>query len=277
MILLAVSLLLIPAGCDRASMMRKLTPPEAESAARNYVNLLRQHKFEQIEKNLDPNIEDPATDDKFAQMAAIFPAGEPLSTKVVGLNVIHGPGATTTSIVLEYEFPGKWLLANVVTKRTADATSITGFFVNPMSDSLENQNRFMLTGKGAVQYALLLLAVFDPLFCLYAFVMCIRAKIEKWKWLWLIVTLVGAGALNLNWTTGQASFTLSSIYLLSAAVNAAPYGPWILHVSLPLGAMLFLSLRNNLEKSNSHPLEPLIPSPLTSPSSHPTRPQNTSG
>ena len=203
-------------------MMRKFTPPEAESAARNYISLLRQHKFEQIEKNLDPDIVYPTTDDTLAQMAALFPAQEPLSTKVVGLNVSHGSGFSTTSVTLEYEFPAKWLLANVVTKNTGTTTLVTGLSVNPIADSLENQNRFTPTGKSAMQYAALLLAVFGPLFCLYAFVLCIRTKIEKWKWLWLILTLVGAGALNLNWTTGQASFTLFSIYLLSTAVNAAP-------------------------------------------------------
>jgi hypothetical protein len=176
---------------------------------------------------------------------------------------------------LEYQFADEWLLANVVTKKTGDATTITGFFVKPIPRSLENENNFTLSGKSASQYAALFLAIFAPLFCLYAFVICIRTKIEKRKWLWLVLTLVGAGALNLNWTTGQGSFTLFSLYLLSAAVNAAPYGPWILHISLPLGAMLFLGLRENLEKSSVLLTEPIIP-PSSLPSSHPPLHQNTS-
>lgn len=251
-------------------MIRKIIPPGAESNARDVVSLLREHKFEQIEKNLDPSIIYPSTDDTLAQMEALFPATVPISTKVVGVNRFQNSGVSTTSISLEYEFPGKWLLASVVTRSSAEGTLITGLTVKPLSDSLENQNRFSLKDKGGLQYAALALAVFAPLLCIYAFVLCIRTKIEKRKWLWLIITLIGVGTLNLNWTTGQSSFALFNVYLLSAGINAAPYGPWILHISLPLGALLFLGLRNKLEKPAHQPMEPPNPLPSTPQSPQPT-------
>jgi len=45
-------------GCDEATLMRKWTPQGAESAARGYVELLRQGQFDHIEHDSDASIVD---------------------------------------------------------------------------------------------------------------------------------------------------------------------------------------------------------------------------
>jgi hypothetical protein len=104
-------------GCDQAALMKSFTPTADESIARNCVDLLRQEKFDQIERQLDPTLVDSNLRNTLAEMAALFPNGDPESVKVVGLNVSQRQEYSATTIQLEYEFPGKWLLVSVTTQK----------------------------------------------------------------------------------------------------------------------------------------------------------------
>jgi hypothetical protein len=253
-------------GCDQATLMKKFTPPEDESIARRYVDLLRQGKFDQVERDLAPSVVDSNVPDTFAKMAAIFPAEIPESTKVVGANIFHSPEYSTTSITLEYQFPSKWVLVNVVTQRKGDVSTIVGFHVNPMPESLENLNRFTLVGKSAFQYVILAFAVCSLLFSVYVLVLCIRTRDGKTKWLWMLFILFGVGKLAVNWTTGESTITFVALQIPCVMANAPLYGPWTVAVSLPLGAILFLNRRwrNTTTGESSRPsvlAQPPPPSP----------------
>jgi hypothetical protein len=228
-------------GCNQASLIKKWTPPEAEALARNYVDLLRQGKFDRIEHDLDPSVADSNIHDTFVKMAALFPAENPESVKVVGVNIFHGPEYTTTNITLEYEFLDKWLLVNIETQKKGDASTVLDFHVRPMQGSLENLNRFTFAGKGAAQYLILTVALCSLLFSFYVLVLCIRTKQGKSRWLWMLFILVGVGRLAVNWTTGEFTFTLFAFQIPCVTAGHLLYGPWILAAYLPLGAILFLN------------------------------------
>jgi hypothetical protein len=225
--------------------MKKITPKQDEAITRRYVDMLRQNSFDQIEQDMDPGLKDSNLRGTLASMAAMFPSQEPVSTKVVGFRSLLGD-VRHTEITLEYEFPQKWLLATVVTQKSGEVMTIVGFHVTPIADSLENLNRFTLVGKGTTQYSILSLAVLAPLFTLYVFVLCIKTRMGKKKWLWLILIAVGIGKLAVNWTTGQVLFTPLAIQVPAAGANAQPYGPWLVYVSIPFGAIIFLIMRKKL-------------------------------
>ena len=245
-ILLSVGLLglflAVLSGCNQATLMKTMIPQEDEAITRRYVDDLRQNRLDQVEHDMDPGLKDSNLHGTLASMAAMFPAQEPVSTKVVGFRTFFG-NAQGTEITLEYEFPQKWLLAEVVTQTSDGVRTIVGFHVTPIADSLENLNKFTLVGKGATQYGILSLAVLAPLFSLYVFVVCIKTRMGKKKWLWLVFILLGIGKLIVNWTTGQVFFTPLAIQLPPAGANAQLYGPWLVYVSIPLGAILFLIMR----------------------------------
>lgn len=240
--LLSIAFCLPLGGCDRASLMKKMTPAEDESFARKNVDLLRQQQFEQIEQELDPSISDSDAKETLATMAGMFPSEEPKSIKVVDLKFFHSADSSTHSLKLEYEFSDRWLLVNMsIQRRGGTSTTITGFNVTPIADSLENVNKFSLVGKSSSQYGMLGLAIIGPVFCLYVLVLCLRAKKHNLKWLWAIFILFGVGRLAVNWTTGELTFTPLAVHIPCASVTAVPaYGPWMVAVSLPLGAILFL-------------------------------------
>jgi hypothetical protein len=220
--------------------MKRMTPGEDESFARKYVDLLRKQSFEQVEKELDPSITASDIREKLAAMTAMFPAGEPKSIKVVAVTFLRGAESRTDTLGLEYEFPEKWLLVNISIQRSGGVSTIVGFHVTPLVDSLENVNRFSLAGKSALQYAVLFTAVAVPIFCLYVLFLCLQSKTERRKWLWVVFILLGVGRLAVNWTTGEWTFTPLVVSLLGASVTAIPaYGPWMVAVAFPLGAFLF--------------------------------------
>lgn len=233
-------------GCDQASMLKKMTPPEGESVAKNYINLLRQNSFEQIEKDLDQSIKSPDIRNMMVKMAEMIPTREPDSIKVVGSHVFHGPKVSTTNITFEYQFQQKWLLINVATQKKDGVSTIVGFNVNPIPDSMENINKFSLIGKSSLHYTVLVLAVIIPLFSLFALVLCIRTKIEKRKWLWVIFVMFGITCFSIDWTTGQWGFLPINIQFLGAGAFAPAYGPWRIGISLPLGAIIFMLKRKKL-------------------------------
>jgi hypothetical protein len=246
--LIGILILVMVAGCDRDTMIKKMTPPEDEAIARGAIDLLRQKEFEQIEKDIDPSLRNAGLHDNLVKMNALLPAEDPETIKVVGVQITQSQDSRMTIITYEYAYPGKWLLINVAVQKKGGSSTIVGFNINQLPDSLENLNRFTLVDLSGLQYLVLALAIFLPLFSLYTLVLCIRSKLGKRKWLWIIFILLGFGTFSLNWTTGETSFQILSVQILSAAANAAPYGPWTISISLPLGAILFLLLRGRIGK-----------------------------
>ena len=242
-----LGLLLCLGGCDPSAALKKITPEKDEAFARRYVDLLRDYKFAEVEKDLDLSIKPPEVGDTLKRMADLFPAGEePMSAKVVGVTAFHGNGEERCEIALEYEFSDTWILAVVDTRKKDGIFSVMSFNVNPMKDSLEHANRFTLTGKPAEAYVLLLLMIASIGFSLYAFALCVRTKIEKRKWIWCVLTLVGVGRLGINWTTGAGFFNVFWLQLPPGGASSTFYSPWMVFASLPLGAILFMVWRKGL-------------------------------
>lgn len=183
-------------------------------------------------------------------MAATFPAGQPISVKLVEAGIDRGPDSVTTNMVLEYEFASSWLVAHVAVRTKDGRKSISGLHVTPLAEPLEVTNEFTLAGKGPSQYIGLCLAVLLSAFTLYAFVQCIGTRMGKKKFIWLVLIVVGVCRLNLNWTTGQWFFWLLNIQAPPVRMRAAPYGPWLIDVSLPVGAIAFFILREKLRADN---------------------------
>lgn len=242
------ALVTLLAGCGQNEKMRQRVA-EDEASAKQYVDQLRSGKFDEIEHDADPGVFPVDGHQTLVSMAAMFPAQQPLSVKVVGANAYQGTDFYNASVDLEYEFPQQWVVVHVSTHETGDTAWITEFQVQQRSQSIENTNRFTLAGKSGSQYTILILAVSSFLLSLYAFVLCLRTKGTKRKWLWSIATLIGIGRLVVNWTSGELTLAPLWVTFPSGNAGSAAYGPWFVYVSLPLGAILFLSLHKQLAQS----------------------------
>jgi hypothetical protein len=250
---LALTLLCALIGCDRTSMMRKMIPAQDATLAEHYMDAIRHKEYETVEQHADPSIAGPDLRNSLADLAAIFPdsAEDPASVKPVAMNLFRkAGGATNTSITLEYEFSQEWVLAEVTTQKVDGIVTITGVHAKSIPESVESQNGFNLKDKGLSQYFVLLLAIATPLFTLYALILCIKTRIEKRKWLWMVFILVGVGRLTVNWTTGQLYVMPFAVHLLSGGASAFGYAPWMIYVSLPIGAIIFFVYRDSISASS---------------------------
>jgi hypothetical protein len=239
-------------GYDRASLLKRYAPRNDEDFALHIVDLLFQDRYEEIEDSLDPGIRNSDTHEHLVEMSDLFPS-KPISVKTVEASIIRSHDSRTTSITVEYEFARSWLLAQVAIRTKDGRKTITGFSVNPTAEPVEVMNEFTLDDKGFSQYAGLFLALWVAAFTLYAFVLCVRMKIGTKKWVWLAAILIGVGQLTVNWTTGEWFFTPLALSTPPVRASCTAYGPWMLHILSPIGAIAFLRLRKGLA-SESLPL-----------------------
>lgn len=244
--LFAVFLLASLVACNRAEVLQKFTSPAEQTLAKRYIDLLRQKQFDKIEAAADEKIAGDNLHATLLAMADAMPAGEPTSIMLVGAHRLIQSGATTVNLTFEYSFGQRWILTNVAIKTQDEKATIVGMSVIPQPASIIEQNRFALAGKSAMQYTVLLLVPVALVFTLFVLVVCVRTKLRGRKWPWLLFILFGFGNLSVNWTTAAWGFTPLALQMFSAAAVAEPYGPWILKVSFPLGAVLFLLRRKNL-------------------------------
>lgn len=239
-------LLLALVGCNQADMIQKFASPADQTLAKSYIDLLRQQRFEDIEKAADPSIAGPALHDALVQMAAFIPAGEPSTIMLVGAHRMNRDDSSTVNLTFEYGFSGKWILTSVAVRNHGGKATIVGFSVVPQPASLKQQNRFTLTKKTPIQYLVFALAIVFPLLTLWALVVCGRSKLKGRKWPWVLFVMLGFGKFAVNWTTGEWSFAPLSLQLFSAGAFAPLYGQWTVAIALPIGAITFLILRKKL-------------------------------
>lgn len=86
-----------------------------------------------------------------------------------------------------------------------------------------------------------------PVFVISVLAACLRTRIAKRKWLWMIFIALGFVQFTFNWTTGGLGVQPVSMLLFGAGfVRAGPYGPLILQLAIPVGAIVFLAKRRSL-------------------------------
>lgn len=261
-------LCLVLGACSQQSLVDKLEPKAESSAAKAIIEQLRDGDLAAVKAQLDPRYARPDLDHSLSELAALFPKGQPDSVKTVGAytSYTHQAGSPQQraefNLTYEYQFGDKWILASIVLVRQHDKLLIEGLHARPMAESLETSNAFTLRNKSIVHWLMLGLFVADTLLCLYAFVLCLRSPITRRKWLWAVFTLLGVTTLHFDWNSGHFAFQALSVQLFSGSAMAQPYGPWVLSLSIPLGAIWFLVVRRRLVAAS---VPPALPTTDTTP------------
>lgn len=239
-LLAAAILLSFVLGCDQGTQIEKKYP-EDTSLSRTYFEFLQSGQYERVENDFDSMITNRSDfRTEFDEMVATIPKENALSVTPKWIRIDCDHGICVHQIILEYRYKNELLLFNVLIRKAGALSSIVGMNIRVIPESAITASEFRLSDKGFPQYAVLLMAIFFPVFSLYVLVLCIRSKIGLRKWLWAVFILIGVSRLGVNWATGQPNFQLFAIQLFSAAASAETYGPWTVSVSIPLGAILFL-------------------------------------
>lgn len=227
-------------------MFEKFVPKEEAALAKQLISQLAARDFAAVEVQLDQSLRSPDLRSKLEEMAKQVPSGEPKSIRSVGAYTNSTNSITRFDLTFEYQYNDAWLLANTVLERRDGKVVVQGIHFTPRTSSLETENAFTLTGKGALHYAVLALAVAIPLLVVYALVACARTKVPKRKWLWLLFVAVGLVQFQFNWTTAAWGIQPISFALLGAGFSkAGPVAPYIFTLAFPLGALVFLWKRRS--------------------------------
>ena len=259
--LACASLLLL--ACNPREMIDKLTPKTESAYAQKLFADLREGHYDTVKAALAPSLRAlPDIDQKLVEVRKLFPAGQPKSVKVVGAYTVEvhstkKAGSTKYNLTYEYEYADSWLLTHMLLERNQDGLQVLGFHAQPLEHSLESTSAFTLEGKGPLHWLFLALIVAVPLFCIYAFVACLRTPNLKRKWLWALFTLIGMVTVTLNWGSGAVDFHLINFQLFGASAINNGYSPWLLSISFPLGAVWFLCKRHAMRKDAATPPEPV--------------------
>lgn len=237
------------AACSQDAIIQKFTSPEEQATARTYIEQLRKRDFAEIERVVAPSIAGPTLEGTLTKMADLLPAGPPTSIQLVGAHRISSlsDGSTTVDLTFEYRFGDRFVLADLATKTTKGQLEITDFHIQPEVESLASRNKFTLAGRTPLQYIVLVYAILAAIFTIGVLVLSIKTPIRRRKWLWIIFILLGLGKFSVNWATGEWRTQLLAVQLLSAGSYQDFFGPRIISVSVPLGAIWFLLARRRLQ------------------------------
>jgi len=247
--LLFATVFLFFAACNSQDLREKLIPKDKVELSQGIISELRNHNFNAVYSELDPAIKGADAVESLRKISDFFPAEEPISIEVVGSGSFSMNENWQGGFTLQYHFPDRWLLATVnLSEPSGKPLVISGINVQPISDSLQNINRFKFGGKAIKHYLILFFTAATPIFVLYALILAIRTRFPRRKWLWLLFIACGIGVVSLDWTSGAVNFRPVSFLLLGSAFLKDIYGPLIISTSIPLGAILFLLKRKNWKR-----------------------------
>jgi hypothetical protein len=243
-ILFSLCVVFLLIGCNQQTLFDKFGPKEEAEFSKQYLALFQSSDFDAIEKEINPALKNEQLRTQLEQIAALFPKETPKDIKIVGSNTRTTNKFRQFNLTFQYEFPTKWLLVSIVLHKEEDTLLVNGINVQPLTDSLENLNKFTFQSKPIGNYLILALAILVPLFTLFALVLCIKTPMPKRKWLWIIFILIGFCRITVNWTTGGININPLSFQLLGAGFwKVGIYAPVLISVSIPLGAIIFMIKR----------------------------------
>lgn len=231
-------------SCNQQALIQKFVRPAQDKAARGYLEDIRAGNFGPFLAAVDPAYQGQITPGLLKNIQALFGSHSVRSITVVGAQtsaqkLIGRPSIALNSLTYEYDMGDRSVVANIVLQDIGNAMQIEGIHVQPLATSLERANAFTFSGKNAAFYVFFALALLIPLFILATEVFCWRTPIPRHKWPWRIFILLGVTGFTLNWTSGDVQFLPLHIDLLGVGYAQQPYGPLILQIGIPLGAILF--------------------------------------
>lgn len=239
-------------GCNEDAKLAKLTPPEADKLAREFITALQKKDTAAAAKLIEPKMREQAAP-KVKNIADLMAAENAKGMKVIGVRTQTVKEERMVQINYQIEYPSKWVLATMAILESPKDRFVVSVRMDPLKQPIEKLYGFKLFGKSLLHYIVLLLTIAVPLFTLYVLIGCLRSPLDlKWKLLWLPFILVAFVTLHLDWTSGRAFLRLLGFVIFGASVFKQKYTPYILTVGVPVGALVFF-IKFMLPKKNSQP------------------------
>lgn len=243
----AAFLALMAAGCGAGG---PVVEPVDDTLLRETFNDVSRGDFGAVEARLDPSLRTSQTRPALAQVQrAIHAAGAPCARSLIVATTfremnIRGGGQQRRLVAQhQYACPNAVLVVETnVTVPTGERPIVTRFYVTPIDPAAAAAaQRFDFAGKTWRHYAFAGLTVLCPLLMVIAFFGALLTRGLRW---WSLLAFVGLCRFFMVWPTGAISANWVSINLLGATAmrGVHPLSQWTLAFTLPIGALIVLSL-----------------------------------
>ena len=247
-LLLLLSIVLL-AGCSPNTLIEKLADQEKQRIALGYIQRIVTDDPTTLLNELDPSLDRNNARAGLVQLQSLFPKQTPTVANLVGYNVIYSSSeGVGNHLTYQLGYGSKWLLVYVSWRdRPGKARELITLKAQPINQSLQEANAFSFRHVRGRHVFFLCGALLVPLFILTTLLVCIQTKIARRKWLWILIVLVGMVQFSINWSTGEMTTSPVAFLLFgSSAMAASIYSPWIISVTIPVGAILFWFKRKSL-------------------------------
>jgi hypothetical protein len=224
-------------------------PPAEDTVAREFIDTLRLGQVDAAYLRLDPAVRDANGMRGLEATANLFHGGKTKKIELIGGKVgtdARIGGRTVLALTYQVELTTGWFAGNIGLDERDGLLRIAGARFTRLPASLGEINAFTLHGRQGIHWLFLYLAVALPLFTLAVLVVCLRSRV-RYKWLGALGIVIGIVAFQFNWSDGALVVSPVTVQFFSAGANRQGlYGPWMITVAVPLGAILFLALRARL-------------------------------
>ena len=216
-----------------------------DSEVQGLIKALERHQTEAVMDRLDPTLRGPESEARILNVERLIPPGESTRHSTVTTFTFEFQGRALARTADEFVYGDRVALYDMLLSRSPGPRNwvLRGFHVQVATREQLKGNNFALAGKSAGQYAFLFFLVATPLLSFAALIKVLRTPKLRRKWLWCLVAVLGVGIARMNWATGAVNLMPLSVQLLGASVvrGSSSFAPWMLSVSMPLGAILILT------------------------------------
>jgi hypothetical protein len=115
-------------GCNQTDQLKRLTPPEHDRLAREFLTAVRTRDTTSILERATPSLHDRASLDTLWIAASLLPAGQIDTLRQLGVNRVSANSTLRTSLTYELHTSAGWGLAEINIVEQDGHRSVEGFF-----------------------------------------------------------------------------------------------------------------------------------------------------
>ena len=251
-------------SCRQNYIEESKVPPLENKFAKSYIDNLKSDSIDYCYNLIIPEQQNEQALGYLKKVHSNLSTRKLINTNVIGYRVTKMNDTKYTHLEYEYEYENDWAYFTVDLINKGGVIKVQGFSGNGFHESLIKANSFDLKGKSFGHYLTLLLMILIPLFILTTIVFIIMTPIKR-KVLWIIFALFGIFAIHFNWGTGDFMLLIRELSpdgqmemvksaFMKISILGAGYTrpsvlhPWIMHFTIPVGAIIFWIKRAKILK-----------------------------
>lgn len=170
------------------------------------------------------------------------------------INKSTNSGGQTTTLDLSYDVATDYedyVVSMRLLQTGADSWEVVGFNVIRAAEFKVNGAIINFDDIDMVQVAMLLVSAAELALMIVAIVVCARSKVRR-KALWIVLIVLLHTGLSLKLSPAGFNFNIWLVNVSLTSLQKFIDGTRIYNILVPLGAILFLSLKKRLERSAAH-------------------------